>query len=54
MLNRFHLIIQNYKRKNFKAKHEAEWEFRKKYLETSIKKIVFNSKIFQNNRKPSY
>lgn len=52
MLNRSHSTTQNYKRKSFKEKPEAEWEFQKKYSEISIKNKAFNSRVYQKRKEP--
>jgi hypothetical protein len=41
----------NFKKRNFKAKPEAEWEFQKKSSALLIKRKLLNSKLFQSQTK---
>lgn len=44
----------NFRKRNFRAKPEAEWEFQRKFSDVSTKKKVCNSKLCPNHNKPNF
>jgi len=53
MSKKFLSITQSLKRRNCKAKQEAEWEFQSKFLAALTRNKAFNWNQYQNLNKPS-